>query len=74
MRITTQMTMETLSTSGAQDATQLTDEQKAAMLGEFVLNLANTMSSLNASDAAEAAADAPALPAAEPTSVPPVGE
>ena len=74
MRITTQMTMETLSTSGAQDATQLTDEQKAAMLGEFVLNMANTMSSLNASDAAEAVADAPALPAAEPTSVPPVGE
>lgn len=86
LRITTQMSMETLPTAGAEDFGKLTDERKDALLNNLVLNMASAMSSLNGGETAAveptatdlpAATDPPAatdLPAAEATSIPPMSE
>lgn len=72
MRITTQVVMENLSTVGAEDFTKLSDEQKTAMLNDFVLNAVNTMATLYAQDMP--VEEVSAEPMAEPTAVPPMSE
>lgn len=74
MRITTQMTMEQLSSEGAQDASALTEEEKKRLMQTFVQNAAATVTAMYG-DAAEAALAEPTqVPAAEPTQVPPAAE
>ncbi len=74
LRITTQMSMETLSTAGAEDFSKLSDERKDALLGSLVLNMASAMSSLNGGETAAVEPTATDLPAVEATSVPPMSE
>lgn len=73
LRITTQMSMEELSTADAEDFTMLSEERKATLLNAFVENAANTMTSLNET-AADVAEETPEEAPAAPTSVPPMGE
>lgn len=68
MRITTQLTMESLPATGAEDASKLTDTRKEELLNSFVLAMANIMSSQNTSEpvsteptATETAEPAPTL-------------
>ncbi len=84
LRITTQMEMKALPTTGAEDFTQMTDERKDELLQQLIANAVDTMANLNA-DALEAPAaeveDAEAAeesevtedvePTAEATVVPP---
>ncbi len=74
LRITTQMSMETLPTAGAEDFGKLTDERKDALRNSLVLNMANAMSSLNGGEKAAVEPIATDLPAAEATPVPPISE
>ncbi|MDD6051080.1 MAG: hypothetical protein PUC00_07405 [Clostridiales bacterium] len=58
LRITTQMTMENLPTDGAENIAELTDERKADLLSRFLLQMAETVSSLNGSIAEESTPEA----------------
>lgn len=71
LRITTQTPMETLSTQGAEDFTQLTEARKDELFQQLLTNAVQTMANLNAPAAAEETA---ALPEAEATVVPPMTE
>ena len=74
LRITTQMTMEYLSTAGAEDLTELSEEQKEALLSTFVLHAVDVMASLDGNETMNAETGAIVQPAAEPTAVPPMNE
>ena len=69
MRITTQLTMVTMSTEGAKDATALTEDEVAGMKKLFVQNAAALVASLYGEPVEETIKTIP-----EPTEVPPVIE
>ncbi len=69
MRITTQLTMVTMSTEGAKDATALTEDEVAGMKKLFVQNAAALVASLYGEPVEETIETIP-----EPTEVPPVIE
>jgi len=67
LRITTQMKMETLPVTGAENVQTMTEERKHELLMTFVENAAHTMQNLSGTQAEEA-------PVAQPTAVPPMNE
>ena len=74
LRITTQMEMKALPTTGAEDLTQMTDERKDELLQELLGNAVITMANLNADALDDPAAPeeaAETAPMAEATVVPP---
>ena len=66
LRITPQVTMQNLSTEGAENALTMMEERKAALLSTFVINADTAMAALNGTPVN--------APAAEPTAVPPMTE
>ncbi|MGN1367484.1 MAG: hypothetical protein ACI4WX_01330 [Aristaeellaceae bacterium] len=74
MRITTQMKMETLPTTGAEDAGKLTDTRKEELLNSFVLGMANLVTSQNTSEPESTEPAATDVPEPAPTLVPTLNE
>lgn len=77
LRITTEMTMTELPKTSMQDASVMPDSEIEALLNQFVQNAMSTMTTLYEGDTGsenESVAAGSALPAVEPTSVPPVTE
>lgn len=78
LRITTQMQLEALTTSGAENLQTMTEDRKDALVQAFLDNAAQMMQNLGGAPAEAAPAEeAPSdedVPQAEPTTVPPMTE
>lgn len=75
LRITTKLSMTSLSADGAKNLSALTDAERTELLTTLTTNAISLMANLNADNPTAAPSAAPTdVPAAEPTAVPPMTE